>query len=385
MFLKLILIPWFYHPDIKSQYFHFQFLKQGVGNIYQYINQNKNQLPYNDTFNYLPLTYFSFGIFNSLISPLMPSDFTNWINDWGEYQNNYSNLPIFLFFLKLPYLILDILIGLILFKLFPDKKVYLFWLFNPFVFYSVFILQNFDIVPVFLTILSYYLLTKNQLKLSFFIFGISVSLKLYSLLLLPLFIIFLKPKPFEIVKYSLISLVPLIITSLPFLNNQYFLSSFIGSGLTQKLFETKLFNIPIFPILYLFIFIYSWLKSPTTLFKNISLIFLLFISTVNFHPQWLLWFYPFFLINSSSSLKSLFLNHLILIPIMLFIFLFDDNYLTWGHLIPLDPLIVNTTSPYNILRFKFLQNPLTFQNYSKIFMALIAIILGYFYEKNSRN
>lgn len=76
LLLKLWLMPWFYHPDMKSQYFHFQFLNKGVVNIYQFVDQNRKQLPYQDTFNYLPLTYLAFGGIHSMLKPIMPADFS---------------------------------------------------------------------------------------------------------------------------------------------------------------------------------------------------------------------------------------------------------------------------------------------------------------------
>ena len=41
--IRLILTPLFYHPDIKSQNFHFQFLSQGKINVYQFIDENKGK------------------------------------------------------------------------------------------------------------------------------------------------------------------------------------------------------------------------------------------------------------------------------------------------------------------------------------------------------
>jgi hypothetical protein len=174
-------------------------------------------------------------------------------------------------------------------------------------------------------------------------------------------------------------MLPLIITCLPFTTNTYFLTSFMGSGLTQKIFETNISNIPVFPAIYLIILIYSWLHTPTNIIKNISLIFLLFVSTVNFHPQWLLWFYPFFLLYSSTLI-----SHLIFIPIFFRIFLIDDNYLTWGHLIPIDPLIVKTTTLFNLIRFKYLYNPFIVQNYLKTVLMFWSLVQAILYEKNHR-
>ncbi|MFA5795621.1 MAG: hypothetical protein WC885_00370 [Candidatus Shapirobacteria bacterium] len=385
LIIKLLLLPWFYHPDIKSQYFHFQYLSRGVTNIYQYIDQNKTNLPYQDTFNYLPLTYFTFGTYSAIVQKIAPPNFSTWINDWSDHQNNYANLPVFLFLLKLPYLFLDTLIGLLIYRLYPKKNYYLLWLFNPLVFYLIYVLQNFDILPVFFTFLAFYLLKRQRPSLSFFIFGLSIALKFYSLLLLPFFLISTRSNFSKLIKYSFISLIPLLFSVLPFINDSSFIRSFIGSGLTQKIIEFKLFSIPVFPIIYILYFLYSWRYSPSTIFKNITFIFLLFVCLVNFHSQWLLWFYPFYLLAFASSPKKLLLGHLLFLPLLLRVLLIDDNYLTWGHLIPIDPLFVKVTSPYNLIRYRLMQDPLKFQIIFQYLTFLTSFIIFFAHEKNNRH
>ncbi|KPJ70859.1 hypothetical protein AMJ51_00745, partial [Microgenomates bacterium DG_75] len=49
LFIRFLLMPFLYHPDIKSHHFHFYFLSQKVFNIYQYLADNIQNLPYTDT------------------------------------------------------------------------------------------------------------------------------------------------------------------------------------------------------------------------------------------------------------------------------------------------------------------------------------------------
>jgi len=53
-----MIMPFLFHPDIKSQYFHAQFLQHGVLNIYQYLRKTKIYLGTKTTFNYPPLPYY---------------------------------------------------------------------------------------------------------------------------------------------------------------------------------------------------------------------------------------------------------------------------------------------------------------------------------------
>jgi hypothetical protein len=381
LILRLLIAPFFYHPDLKSQNFHFQFLSHGVLNIYQYIADNKSNLPYRDTFNYLPLTYFTFGSIHLLEKPFQAPGFYSWLNDWGENQNSSANFPYFLLVLKIPYIILDFSIAYLLFKITRSKYTLNLWLFNPISLYLIYVLGNFDVLPVFLTLLSFYWLKTNPIK-SFLVFGIAIALKLYPLLFLPFFLIHYSHKPSDWLKYSLLSLTPLLISILPFIQSTAFWQSFFGSGLTQKIFELKIFSFPIFPILYLFLLIFYLLKTKLNIIYYLFFVFLLFVSFVNFHPQWILWFFPFLFLE-----KKIVQKYLILIPVFILIFayisLFNDNFLFWGHLLPIDSEFILVSSPYNLVRYRFLIDPHQIQNYLKIALGSIAVLSFIFYEKKS--
>ena len=385
LLIRLLLIPFFYHPDIKSQNFHFQFLSLGHFNIYQHISDNKLSLPYRDTFNYLPLTYFTFGTIQAVLKPIMPPDFTLWINDWGIGQNNYPNLPYILLILKIPYLILDVFLALILLKISGSKLLFYFWLFNPISFYFIYILQNFDIVPVFLTVLSFYFL-KSKPRLSFCVFGIAIALKLYPILFLPFFLLSQNRNIKNIIKYAFITFIPVIVSILPFMFSTAFWQSFLGSGLTQKILELKLLNISVFPIIYIIILLLAFFSKKFLLTRYIFFLFLLFISTVNFHPQWLLWFYPFILLSKNIFKPSLLIFIICIFCLAFFyIFLFNDNYLFFGHFIVIDPEFLYLRSPHELIRYRFLQDPQIIQKYLKSFISIFSLFTIYIYEKSSVN
>ena len=374
--IRVIIAPFFYHPDIKSQHYHFQFFTQRIYNIYDYLYQNKSTLGYKDTFNYLPLPYYTFGITQRLSKPFLSNGFYVWLNDWGENRNNHPNIIFYMFLLKIPYLILDIFMGILLFKIYKNVKVLYLWLFNPISIYLIYILGNFDILPTFLTVLSFYFLKKEKLFYSYLFIGIAIALKVYPIIFLPL-IYFYKPKNFiKNFKFVGISLLPIIITIIPFIAQTSFIESFLGSGLTQKILEFKLFKLPIFPIFYLIILInYFFSKSKYKFEIASTQIFFIFIGLVKFHPQWIIWFFPFILvlfINSNIYNKILFIIFFILI--FTYIFLFDDNFLFWGHLIPIDPAFVDLTSPFQLIKLKTHLNPILLQRQ----VHKLLLILGTF-------
>lgn len=375
MIIRILIMPWFFHPDIKSQHFHFQFLSHGVTNIFSYVENNKNKLPYTDTFNYLPLTYLSFGTVHALLKPFYPPQFYTWLNDWGVNQNNYPNLIYYMFVLKLPYLIFDLICGIYLLKIFGEKA-FKFWLFNPFTIYLIYCLGNFDIVPVCLSVMAYFYLTKNKNFLSFFLLGIASALKLYPLLLLPFFLFYKKPQIKNLFTNSLIYLLPIFISVAPFLSNQSFVKSFTSSGLSQLLLNQKILNIPIFPVFYLIIFLLYFLKK-IDINKSFLLLFLIFICFVPFHTQWILWFLPLALF----ALNPLFA--LLLILSLLINFLLDDSFAFFGTLLPINSYFQYLTTPYQIVRFRLLKDPIMIQNYLKYFITLISAL--FIFTKHDKN
>ena len=369
---RLIFAPLFYHPDIKSQNFHFQFLSQGKVNIYQFIDENKQNLPYRDTFNYLPLTYLGFGSGQILLRPLLPRDFFTWLNDWGPSQNNYPNLFYYMLILKLPYIFFDLGIGYLLYKLY-GKKISTIWLFNPLSLYLIYVLANFDIVPVFFSFLSFYLLQKSKNTLAFIFLGVATALKLYPLLFFPFFIFYHPTNIKKIINNTFALFLPLIISILPFVFNHFFIQSFSGSGLSQKILEVKYMSIPLYPLIYLIILLKYFFSKNKNLEKSFLWLFLAFIVLVNFHPQWLLWFLPFILLPISKTRINTIIFMIIISLSLLYVILINDQYLFWGHLIPINFDFINLTSPYQILVQRFYQKPELIQQQLKTLIAILSL------------
>jgi hypothetical protein len=381
--LRLLVMPFFYHPDIKSQLFHMQYLSHGVTNIYDFVDKNRSHLPYTNIYVYLPTTYYFFGSVNFILSPLYPHDLYTWLNDWGANQNNYHNMMFFMLVLKLPYLIFDLLTGYILYKIYNNKKILYFWFFNPISIYLIYILGNFDIIPAFLTLLSFYFIKNNKQFWSYLAIGFAIALKMYPIMFLPLLLFYDKKNIFKNIKYAVVSLLPLILSILPFIKQQSFYDSFIGSGLTQKILEYKIGGLPIFPICFILILInYFFSKSKYKFEIAMTQTFLIFIGFVNFHPQWIMWFFPFIIILLIDSKKinwTFFIFFFLLI--FCYIFLFDDNFLFWGHLVPIDPAFANLTSPYQLIKLKTPFNPVFIQQRVHQILLLLGLIGSIFYAK----
>jgi len=384
LLIRLSVIPFLYHPDLKTQYFHTQFLSKGVTNIYKYVYDNKPSLPYKDTFNYTPVVYYLQGIWFPVAKILSPPNLTSWLNNWGPNQNNYANLPWFILTLKIPYLVFDIGLGLYLLKRYKKNIAYL-WLFNPITIYALYFHANYDIIPATLCFISIDLfLNTKKARLAGILFSLAVGIKLFPLLFLAIFI---KQDKNKIINFSIASVSTLVLL---FLFSNLFspgwLLALTSSGLIQKIFELKFNNIPIFPVLWIITTIFFILKKQFKPYDYLSLTGLLFLSTITYHGQWIVWFLPFFLFTYSSANK--YLKFLLIILILSFIsriILYNDVYMTWGHFLPLNTQLLNQSTPFEILSKKTTLSLEVLQNNIKYIQLIFLFIITFFYAKKNNN
>ena len=103
------MAAFYFHPDIKTFNFQASFLGKGVIDIYSYLINNKQNLPFKEEFVYFPLSYFALGGYQIAVSPILGSGFNAWLNNASS--NAFvidSSIFRYLIVLKLPYLLLDI-------------------------------------------------------------------------------------------------------------------------------------------------------------------------------------------------------------------------------------------------------------------------------------
>lgn len=351
--IRLIIMPLTFHTDLKTQYFHANLLTKGVINVYEYMRINKDSLGFKDTFVYPELAYLTLGSWAYVIQPVLGQPFQDWLYDWGE--NRWTNPQLFrqLFILKLPYLFLDLLCGVLIAYLVEEslrKKALIIWFFNPITLYIIYALANFDIIPTFLTLFSLFLFQKNKLLASGLSLGLGISLKLFPLLLLPFFMLFLLRKINKKGLVLFITGVTLMVILTLCLFFQEFLAT-SGSGMASQILIPTLtltnnLKIPIFYLLYPLLLLCCLFSKDTWESLNIYIlaVFWLVLSLIHFHPQWLLWSLPFFVIIVAKDLKLLIQSGVILISFILLISTFEDNFLTLGIFSPIFPQIYDVAN-----------------------------------------
>lgn len=380
--LRVLIMPFYFHPDIKTYNFQSSFLKDGVVNIYKHLVDNKNSLPIKEEFVYFPLTYFSLGTYQLIISPLLGSDFSNWLSDASSQVVERVGTFRYLFLLKLPYLAVDLLIPFLLIKFFDSniqkRKAFILWLFNPISFVIIYVFSNVDIFPVALSLFSLWLFQNKKYLLSLFILGISIGFKAYPILFLPFLLLFIKNKKQLVLVVSLlIATVGLII--LPFISSAFMHSAVLSSLTTRLVFpglgigfgESLMIGIISLSVLFFIAIFKKNEKRNLVLYYLTSLLILLF-STVHYHIQWLLWIMPFIIIisilhSNLSKLLWLWTSLAILVP-----FLYDDKSMSISLISVISSLYNLLPTPFLVIEHKY--DPYLLQGVIHSFMFAIAMV-----------
>ena len=345
--IRFLLMPFYFHPDIKTTSFKASFLREGVLDIYTYLDKNIDKLTLKENFNYFPLAYFTLGSYQILMSPFLGPDFPKWLSNASISAAEATGVYRFLFILKLPYLILDLGIAFLLTSFFTDiqkkKKAFIFWLFNPFSVVLIYIFSNIDIFPVFLMILSLYFAKKEKLVKSALMLGLGAGFKAFPILVLP-FLIMLGKNVKDKIFISIAGIGSFLLIILPFLKSSSFHRSTLDSGLTTRIISSGLdigFGEVLMPAIILLSFLFFWgiSNKKIDLWRYYLVSFLLVLISIHFHIQWLLWIIPFFAIlyvlgsGEEKSLSIFFLMIAFAIPL-----LYADKFMTVGLLKAISPL-----------------------------------------------
>lgn len=173
--LKLLIVPFTSEP--------FDFAT--------YVYQVKKQYD----FNFLILDNWNKSYFLLLLYKISYSAYINFIQLFHMQKDNVIALQVFF---KIPFIFMDLLVGLVLIKILQyfqvakEKIVYavLFWNLNPLAWYSIYVDGQYEIAIVLMLLVSFYFLLKQKNILAFILLAIAFSLKYVFLILLPIYIIY---------------------------------------------------------------------------------------------------------------------------------------------------------------------------------------------------
>lgn len=375
--LRFLVMTFFFHPDLKDIHLRVSFLyTEKVFNIYEYLKKNEFTKINAPDFAYPPVTYFTLGFYQYLISPILGSDFQKWTRDYSDYRYDTHFIFRYLFSLKIIYLIFELLTGLLIYKLLSNsnkrKLALSLWFFNPINLYAIAAIGQFDIIPTFLSVLSYFLWNKKKVLYAGLSLGTAIAFKTYPLLFLPFYLLTKSDLKNKIIFLSA-SLGIYGITILPFINSKEFQNDVLFSGLSTSIFQLKIpvadYNLSIFIILYLLLIImYIFLRSKIPLYIFFAITLALVFSITRFHPQWIIWLMPFLTLAFGEGKINLKYISLFTISYFIYFIFFGDSFLTTGLLSPISTLYLEIPSFTKII-------PDNYQNLIPVFtQSLFAIV-----------
>lgn len=304
-----------YHGDLYYVNLFSQKITQGNFNVYEkvfslgdnYVRSDENL----DAPIFPPFALFFDALFFYVFKIVGLYSF-----DVRDVANNHIILAL----LKAKFLIFALLSGCVMWligkELFPANATsrlhfLLMFIASPFLAFT-FVQGNMDIYPMFFTLLFILAVVKKQYTGAFVALGLAAGLKNYALLLvLPAAIIIAKGNWHRFLIYFAIAVGVYIVSILLYLPAA---KHFILAG-GESLFLLH-YTIPreilIYPFLYgliiiylLFFYRFKQQVDTTLLWKTLFTVIGLIFLTSSYHPQWILWLLPFFILTL-RSLRSFF-------------------------------------------------------------------------------
>jgi|GEM_PF-1399813 len=210
-----------------------------------------------------------------------------------------------LFLLKLPYLIVDILLLVIVAtKIKCTKANLIFWAINPFILYSVYMWGRYEILPVIFALSSLIIAREagtNSYKLiPALLMGLAIGYRVSFLIFLPLLLIYLSRNVRDLILLLFLSLSPFVVFSTIVktlggggIIQDYFINIALTAKIGEGFFSTSLFVVAFFSILYLALRDKTDIKLTYNRFVAYSAFLILsYYAFCIFHPQYMAWVTP---------------------------------------------------------------------------------------------
>ena len=245
------------------------------------------------------------------------------------------------FFIKLPLIIADLSILIVLLKLLRnyENRVLFYYFLNPIIIYGTYIHSQLDIIPTALLFASIYFLTIQKTRTSSVFFGLAIVTKIHVVVALPLiaYYIYQKFSTLEVFKYFVLSTVIALLFDFPFIFSDGFFYMVIANPKQSLLFDSfynigslsLLFPIAIIILVYLHLFNQNKLNHDL-LFFYFGILFTSLISFIYPSPAWYIWMIPFvsiFFVKNQDQNKSFFLyGFFSLSYIIFFVFFYISEY-----------------------------------------------------------
>lgn len=396
---RYLLMPISAHPDLISAtwrehlwVFHDQFLLNDLSETLLAGYMKALGFVFNANFHQL------FSRFDILGGS---GDIKEIVRNYQDFISSTAGMR-YLFFLKLPYLLVDVVSIYFVWNLFQEraKKIatLAFWAFNPFVLYAVYIWGRYEIFPIFFTLVAIYL-AKNKKGLWPILFlGLAIATRMPFIFLLPFFMIYSAKNWKDAMLSPVIAFLPVIFIGQI---NQIIGGETLVSGLERGGFITYLsvnqigagFSaVSLFLLLYPLIVLLYWRERKDKNFSFNKLIsystiaLLIFYINAKYHPHYISWLSPFILVLIPQNKKLIWPFLGLVLSFFLFI---DSNWgqgVTFGLFAPLNNgFFRNLSSIYHQMPFFSIPQQ-SLQNIAQSSFVFFAIIIIYLiYQRRNEN
>jgi len=274
----------------------------------------------------------------------------------------FGSINIQLFLLRVPVLLADVLIYIILCYLLPFKEKKVLWLYfaSPILFYINYYHGQLDVIPTALLLLSLLLIFRKKDAAAFLVLGLGIATKTHLLVALPFYCVYFyreRGDLWRITRLVILSAATFVVVNLPALSGGFF-HSILGSPEAQRLFYLSIpfvFNGLAFyvaPAVLLIIF-YKFASqrklNKDSLLLTIGLSYTVLISLVPPMQGWFYWALPFlvffFVKFKNAPLFSFWMMNVFFI--LYFLFARDGD--VFQCLAPIAPALAAIPAPFTLL------------------------------------
>lgn len=341
--IRLLCLPFFFQRDILS--------------TYQRAAETVFAGNFRISFEQI-LTHALHSAYLFIIKPLIPTidkvssillNQDTWAS-WIEFNSmDYVFRVLTLF--KLPYLALDIVCMFLIIRLIYDKdpesrlKVFKYWALNPLVIFILYVFARHDIIAITVTIAALLCAKYGKKYWAIALIALGIAIRFFPIMVLPFAIVFLAKKRRDYVILFSIGIAGLI--AIEAFSNLYFGKSLIFSLLNTQHFDYILsakLDLVIHDRIYLFIVAYGLLlfsfihrkqKSFMVFLNYCGMVYLLYVATSYFHPQYLLWSIPFLVLVFARK-NSLYYYHWAQMALLMIILIYWGDLVTKFLIAPVD-------------------------------------------------
>lgn len=359
LLVRLLLMPFFTHPDLIHTYAKAAALAF-EGRVYN--------APFGffwELFHAVFLKFFSFftpaikeGL---LITHEMDPIFTNFVS------SHLSARLLFLF--KLPFLFFETLSAVLSTRFLKKSKdklaLFALWMFNPIMIFTLYMHGRNEILPIFLLVLAFLFLKKRFLALSFVSLGSALTLRLYPIFFLPVFLLKIGAPLIKKIKYFIFAASPLVLDLLlmSFLRDTSFSATdklnpihrvFFSANLDVGLTQTASLLLGSWTLFYLWLF-FAEKEREGKWYKIFKLSFwslMPWFSLGFVHPQYFAWLSLFFAVLIGQTRKAALIFFLFCISWSLVVLDYGRS-LSWALFAPLNNFVfsnlTNVTTDFKVI------------------------------------